>query len=87
MNYGPFLKGLPANACQCPHWGYCFKGKLIVRYTEGHEETVTAGEAYYMPPGHVPEFLEDTETLEFSPKAELDRTMSIVKKNMSAMGG
>ena len=23
----PFMKGLPDDRCQCPHWGYVFKGK------------------------------------------------------------
>jgi hypothetical protein len=85
MDYGPFVKGLPDDACQCPHWGYCFKGRFIIRYTDGHQETVEAGEAYYMPPGHVPRYVEDTETLEFSPKAALDKTMEVVQRNMAGM--
>ena len=39
------FKDLPANNCPCPHWGYLFKGKMIVHYKD-HEETINAGEAY-----------------------------------------
>ena len=23
----PLMRGLPADQCQCPHWGYVIKGK------------------------------------------------------------
>ena len=53
MDLAPLLKGLPGDSCQCPHWGYLFKGRLTVRYAD-HEEAIEAGDAFYMPPGHVP---------------------------------
>jgi hypothetical protein len=27
----PLLKGLPGDACPCPHWGYVLKGRLTYR--------------------------------------------------------
>jgi len=48
------LKSLPGGNCSCPHWGYVFKGRMIVRYGD-HEEVFEAGDAFYMPPGHAPE--------------------------------
>jgi hypothetical protein len=45
---------------------------------------VGAGEAYYARPGHVFEALEDTETLEFSPKEEFDKTLEAVSRNTEA---
>ena len=27
----PFLKGLPGDSCQCPHWGYMIAGRLTAR--------------------------------------------------------
>jgi hypothetical protein len=30
----PFMKGLPDDRCQCPHWGYVFKGKMTARYAD-----------------------------------------------------
>ena len=40
--------------CDCPHWGYIFKGKVRFAYADGHDEVVGAGEMYYVPPGHTP---------------------------------
>jgi hypothetical protein len=66
------LAGLEDGACQVPHWGYCLKGSFRVRYTDGSDETIGAGEAFYMPPGHVPEYLEECELIEFTPVREAD---------------
>ena len=30
----PFMKGLPDDRCQCPHWGYVIKGKMTARYAD-----------------------------------------------------
>ena len=49
----PLFRGLPDDRCQCPHWGIVVSGRLEVRYAD-REETFTAGDAYYMPPGHLP---------------------------------
>jgi hypothetical protein len=82
----PLFKGLPDDACQCPHWGTVVKGKLIYRYTDGTEDTITAGEAYYTKPGHTPTLFAGTEVVEFSPTDELAKTMEVVLKNVEAMG-
>ena len=79
------FKGLPDDACQAEHWGYIFKGKVSFRYTDGSEDIVSAGEAYYCRPGHVFEALEDTETVEFSPKEEFDKTLEVAGKNLADM--
>ena len=47
------FKGLPGEACPCPHWGYLFAGRITVTYAD-HEEVYEAGDAFYMSPGHVP---------------------------------
>jgi hypothetical protein len=84
---GPqMFKGLPDDACQCEHWGYLFKGKFRFTYTDGREDVVSAGEAYYAHPGHVFEALEDRETVEFSPKEPFEQLMEVVGKNMEAAG-
>ena len=64
------FRGLPDDLCQCPHWGYVIKGRLRVWTTDGASE-VRAGQAFYWPPGHAPEALEDTEFLEISPTDQL----------------
>jgi hypothetical protein len=45
IDLAPLLKGSPDDLCQCPHWGYLFKGKIVVRYAD-HEETIEAGQAF-----------------------------------------
>ncbi len=57
------------------------KGKLIFRYADG-EDVITTGEAYYARPGHVPLFSAGTEIVEFSPTADLEKTMQVVLKNV-----
>lgn len=77
----PIFKGLPDDRCQCQHWGVVLKGKLIFRYADG-EDVITTGEAYYARPGHVPLFSAGTEIVEFSPTADLEKTMQVVLKNV-----
>jgi hypothetical protein len=79
------FRGLPDDRCQCPHWGVVLRGKLIYRYADG-EDVITAGQAYYARPGHLPVFFADTEILEFSPTAELQQTMDVVLRNLEAAG-
>jgi hypothetical protein len=67
----PLLSGLPADHCPCPHWGYVLQGAVQVSYTDGTEETVGAGEAFYWPPGHTIRADQDTRFLDFSPRQEL----------------
>jgi len=67
----PLLVGLPQDLCQCPHWGTVLKGSIHVRYADGREETVRAGEVYYWPPGHTVRVDEDYESVEFSPSAAM----------------
>jgi hypothetical protein len=80
----PIFKGLPDDRCQCPHWGYVLKGRLRVRY-EDHEEVLSAGDAYYMAPGHLPLYEEDTDLVEFSPKGEYQKTMEVAAVNVAAL--
>ena len=80
----PLLKGLPDDSCQCPHWGYVFAGAMTIRYGE-REETVVAGEAFYLPPGHVPMAVAGTEFVQFSPAEELRISEAAMAHNMQAM--
>lgn len=68
----PLLEGLPDDLCPCPHWGTVLRGSIRVRYADGHEELVRAGEAYYWPPGHTIRVDEDYEALEFSPSGPMN---------------
>ena len=81
----PFMKGLPDDRCQCPHWGYVVSGKVTFRYAD-REEVFEAGDAFYTPPGHVPALQEaGTEFVMFSPAEELRKTEAVMMKNMQAM--
>jgi hypothetical protein len=84
-DFSPLFVGLPDDMCQSPHWGYVFKGKLRFTYKD-HEEIISAGEAYYAPPGHTIAIIEDAETVEFSPSAELQATLEMAAKNLEAQG-
>ena len=37
IDAAPFMKGLPDDRCQCPHWGYVIKGKMTARYADRDE--------------------------------------------------
>jgi hypothetical protein len=81
----PLLKGLPDDRCQSPHWGYVITGKLYFRFAD-HEETFEAGDAFYLPPGHVPFKHEPgTQIVQWSPTAELRQTDEAIMRNMQAM--
>jgi hypothetical protein len=81
----PLLKGLPGDRCTCPHWGYVLKGRLTYRFAD-REEVVEAGEAFYLPPGHIPVQNEPgTEFVQFSPTKELLEIQDVMRQNMQAM--
>lgn len=84
LDTAPLLTGLPGDACPCPHWGYVTKGRFVVRYPD-HEETISAGDAFYLQPGHVPLFVEDTEMFELSPHAELQKVLEVVNANAARL--
>jgi glyoxylate utilization-related uncharacterized protein len=77
----PLLKGLPGGSCGCPHWGYVLKGKLTFRFA-GHEEAAEEGDAFYLPPGHIPLAEAGTEYVQFSPALEHQAVAAAMVKNM-----
>ena len=79
-DHAPLLRGLPGDRCPCPHWGYLVKGRLRVRYAD-YEEIIEAGQAYYLPPGHVTENLEACELVQFSPSAQMREVMDTMRRN------
>ena len=81
----PLMKGLPDDRCQSPHWGFVVTGRITFRFAD-HEEIVEAGDAFYLPPGHVPFSHEPgTEIVQWSPSEELDQTDEAIMRNMKAM--
>ena len=82
----PLFKGLPDDACQSPHWGYLVEGRLRIAYPDGSEESIAAGQAYYLPPGHNVVVEDDALIVEFSPAEDRARTMEHAAQNMQAAG-
>ena len=58
---------LPDGACQEARYGYVLSGSVTMRYTDGKSETLKAGAAYYIRPGHNAHVDEDVELVEFTP--------------------
>ena len=80
----PLMKGLPGDRCPCPHWGYVLKGRLTFRFAD-HDEVVEAGDAFYLPPGHIPTAEAGSEYVQFSPSEELRVVADAMNANMQAM--
>jgi hypothetical protein len=81
-------RGLPDDHCPCPHWGYLVKGSFEISWADGSpSETVSAGDAYYLRPGHLITALEDIEVVEFSPAEEFQSMMAHVEGNAAALAG
>lgn len=74
----PALAGLPDDMCQCPHWGYLLKGRLLMRF-QGGETVYEEGQAFYWGPGHVPVALTDTDYVDFSPSEGIKQVIDHVK--------
>jgi uncharacterized cupin superfamily protein len=80
----PLLKGLPGDNCSCPHWGYVLKGRLTYRFDD-HDEVFEAGDAFYLPAGHIPLADAGSEIVQFSPTKELKVSEEAMLKNALAM--
>jgi len=79
------VRGLPDDRCQAPHWGFLFSGRIVVHFGD-RTETLEGGQAYYIAPGHAIEFLEDSEAVEFTPTAALERTFAAIRRNSRPAG-
>jgi len=79
----PFFDGLPDGRCQSPHWGYVLEGRVTFRFAD-REEIYEAGDAYYVPPGHIPVVTAGTEVVEFSPTDEYAKTLEVLSRNLAA---
>jgi hypothetical protein len=83
MDSSAMLQGLPDNRCQAHHWGYMLSGRIVVDYGD-NSEVISGGQAYYIEPGHLITFEEDSEAVEFTPTAELEQTLAVVRENARA---
>ena len=79
------FRGLPGDRCPLPRWGYVSKGRVGFVYPD-REETFEAGDAYYVPPGHIPVHYAGAEIVEFSPTEVLQQTIKVVMSNLRPAG-
>ena len=79
MDASSSLKGLPGDRCQAHHWGYLLSGRIVIDYGE-RQETIVGDQAYYIEPGHLISFEEDSEAVEFTPTDELEQTLAAVRE-------
>jgi hypothetical protein len=84
LETAPIFVGLPDDRCQCPHWGYVISGRFRAIYKD-REETLSAGDLYYLAPGHTTAFDEPTQLVEFSPRGEYQKTMDVAVQNIMRM--
>jgi quercetin dioxygenase-like cupin family protein len=80
----PLLKGLPGDRCHSPHWGYVFSGRVTYRF-EDRDEVFEAGDAFYLPPGHIPIVDAGTEYVQFSPAEALHEVSETMTRNFQAL--
>jgi hypothetical protein len=86
-DFTPLLVGLNNDSCHCPHWGYVTEGKVLIKYDNGQEETVSAGEVFYWPAGHTAIVQENVKLIDFSPSKEFNEVIAHVGKKMAELGG
>ena len=81
QDLGPLFNGLSGNACQFIRLGYVLEGAVSFR-VGGRTETYSAGDAYVVPPGHVPIQHRGARIVEFSPTEQLGQAISVLMTNV-----
>lgn len=76
----------PGETCECPHWGYLFKGELRMRWGD-REEIIRPGQAYYMEPGHLAWMAAGSELLSISPVSEMRAPRNSTSRTRAVFGG
>jgi hypothetical protein len=69
--------------CNSPHWGYVIDGSLRIKYPGGKEETIGAGEAFYLPAPHTGEVDKNVKFIDFSPDSKFIPVMDHLAKKMA----
>jgi hypothetical protein len=67
-----------------PAFWLCDEGAAEVHLCGRHRRALRRRDAYYAAPGHVPTLYAGTEVVEFSPTADLQKTLEVVSRNMEA---
>jgi hypothetical protein len=81
-DYAGLFEGLP-RGCEASHHGYVLAGRARITYDDGGTEEIRAGQAYFIPPGHRIEVLEDARVVEFTPMdGAYEATMKVIERNL-----
>lgn len=80
------LKGLPDDQCPSPHWGYVTKGSMWFRFDD-REEVFSAGDAFYVPPGHTSGASKGVEFVIFSPSEVMATVEAHIAKRAEELLG
>jgi hypothetical protein len=78
------FQGLEDNRCQCPHWGFVLRGQITTTDASGAQETVTADDLFYWPPGHNVKVDADAEIIMFSPQREHTHVIDHMRAKVNA---
>jgi hypothetical protein len=81
QDLGPLFNGLSGDACQFIRLGYVLEGTVAFRIGE-RTETYSAGDAYIVPPGHIPIQHGGARIVEFSPTEQLGQAIGVVMANV-----
>jgi hypothetical protein len=81
QDLGPLFEGLPDGECQFIRLGYVVEGTVAFRIGD-RTETYSAGDAYYVPPGHIPIQHAGARLVEFSPTAPLGEAVGVLMANV-----
>ena len=82
-DFTPFFEGLPENMCSSPPWGYVIDGSLRIKYSDGQEETVNAGEVFYWPAPHTGVVDKNVKFIDISPDGKFIPVMDHLAKKMA----
>ena len=84
-DFTPLLQGLDHDSCHCPHWGYVIEGAMLVKYDDGSEEVLRAGDVFYLPSGHTAIVQEALKLVEFNPTKEFNEVMEHVGRKVAEL--
>ena len=69
-----------------PALGVVLKGRVTYRFSD-HDEVFEAGDAFYLPAGHIPVVDAGCELVQFSPAEKLRGVAELMTANMQAAQG
>ena len=84
-DFGPLLKGLKDDCCQCPHWGYLIEGVFRITYQDGSEDLLEKGDVFFLPPNHTALVEEDVKCVMFSPDKLHGEVLDHAMSNLARM--